>query len=105
MQFKIRCDFNKNKPFWIIWECFSSAQMCFSVVGHRVQNLIKVDLSLKINFFQNFRSRFGSLVKFYTSPGLEVKNYAHGQELLIFGIFFEKLPTVPGLEIGMTFFL
>jgi hypothetical protein len=45
------------------------------------------DLSLKVNFFQIFRSRFGFLVQFYPYPELEVKKYAQGQELLIFGVF------------------
>jgi hypothetical protein len=57
--------FNENKPFWIILEYFSSAHMCFSVAGHSGQNHKKADLSLKINFFQNFQSRFGLLVQIY----------------------------------------
>jgi hypothetical protein len=81
--------FDENKPFWIIWEYFSSAHMGFSVTGNSGQNHKKADLSLKINLFQIFRSRFGLLVQFY--PILEIKKYAQGQELLIFVSFFEKL--------------
>jgi hypothetical protein len=51
--------FDENKSFWIILEYFSSAHMGFSVGGHNGQNHKKADLSLKINFFQNFRSKFG----------------------------------------------
>jgi hypothetical protein len=65
--------------------------MCFSMVGHSGQNHKKADLSLKINFFQFFRSRFGFLVQFYLYAELEIKKYAQGQELLIFGVFFEIL--------------
>ena len=81
--------FDENKPFWIILEYFSSAHMCFSVAGQSGQNHKKTDLGLKINFFQNFQSRLGFLVQFY--PELEIKKYAQGQELSIFGVFFEKL--------------
>jgi hypothetical protein len=82
---------NENKPFWVIWEYFSSSHMCFSVAGHSGQNHKKADLSLKINFFQNFRSRLEFLVQFYPYLELELKKYAQGQELLIIGVFFEKL--------------
>jgi hypothetical protein len=70
--------------------------MCFSVFGQSQssQNHKKADLSLKINFFQNFRSRFGFLVQFYPYPELELKKYAQGQELLIFGVFLKNLPAV-----------
>jgi hypothetical protein len=86
--------FDENKPFWIILEYFSSAHMCFSVNGHCGQNYKKVDLSLKINFFQVFRSRFGFLVQFYPYPELEINKYAQGTELLIFGVFLKNWPTV-----------
>jgi hypothetical protein len=65
--------------------------MGFRVTGHSGKNHKKNDLSLKINFFQFFRSRFGFLVQFYPYPELEIKKYAQCQELLIFGVFFEKL--------------
>ena len=75
-------------------EYFSSAHMCFSVDNHSGQKHNRADLSLKKNFFQNFRSKFGFLVQFYSYPELEVKKYAQGQELLFFGeekkIKFEK---------------
>jgi hypothetical protein len=69
--------------------------MSFRVAGQSGQNHKKADLSLKINFFQNFRSRFGFLAQFYPYPQLEIKKYAQGQELLIFGVFLKHLPTVP----------
>ena len=68
---------------------FLSAHMCFSVADHSGQNHKKTDLSLKINFFQNFRSGFGFLVRFYLDHELEIKKYAQGQELLIFGVFLK----------------
>ena len=93
-----RCTFFEQcdifKPFWIIWESFSSAHICFSVVGQSGQNHKKADLSLKMNFFQIFRSRFGFLVQFYPYPELEIKKYAQGQELLIFAVFLKNWPTV-----------
>jgi hypothetical protein len=80
--------------------------MCFSVAGHSDQNLKKADLSLKMNFIQIFRSRFGFLVQSY--PELEIKIYAQGRELLIFGVFFlEKLahfgPVLSSLEMEEKF--
>jgi hypothetical protein len=75
-------------------EYFSNAQMGFGVASQSGQNHKKTDLSLKINFFQNFRSRFGFLVQFYLFPELEIKKYAQGQELLIFGVFLKNWPTV-----------
>ena len=71
---------------------FSNAHMCFSVAGDSGQNHKTADLSLKINFFQIFRSIFGFLVKFYPYP--EIKKYAEGQELLIFAVFLKNCPTV-----------
>jgi hypothetical protein len=68
--------------------------MGFSVAGHSCQNHKKADLSLKMDFFQIFRSRFGFLVQFYPYPELEVKKYAQGQELLIFAVFLKNWPTV-----------
>jgi hypothetical protein len=65
--------------------------MCFCVTGNSGQNNKMADLSLKINFFQFFRSRFEFLMQFYPNPELEIKKYAQGQELLIFRVFFEKL--------------
>jgi hypothetical protein len=73
---------------------FSSAHVGFSVVGQSGQNNKKADLSLKINFFQSFRSRFGFPVQFYPYPELELKKYAQGQELLIFAVFLKNWPTV-----------
>jgi hypothetical protein len=67
--------------------------MGFSVLGHSGQNHKMVDLSLKINFLQIFRSKFGFLVQFYPYPELE-KKYVQGQELLIFGVFLKNWPTV-----------
>jgi hypothetical protein len=52
--------------------------MRFSVAGHSGQNHKKADLSLKMNFFQIFRSRFVVLVQFYPYSELEVKKYAEG---------------------------
>ena len=75
-------------------EYFSSAHMCFSVAGHSGQNHKKADLSLKMNFFENFRSRFGFLVQFYFYPELEIKKNAQCQELLIFAVFLKNWPTV-----------
>jgi hypothetical protein len=89
--------FDENKPFRIILEYFSSAHVGFSVVGQSGRNQKKADLSLKINFFQIFRSRFGFLVQFYPYPELEIKKYAQGQELLIFGVFLKNWPTVSGV--------
>jgi hypothetical protein len=68
--------------------------MCLSVADHSGQNHKKADLSLKINFFQNFRPIFGFFVQFYPYPELEIKKYAQCQELLIFGVFLKNLPTV-----------
>jgi hypothetical protein len=65
--------------------------MGLRVTGHSGQNHKKADLSLKINFFQFFRSRFGNLMQF---SELEIKKYAQGQELLIFGVFLKNWPTV-----------
>jgi hypothetical protein len=65
------------------------------------QNRKKADLSLKISFFQFFRSRFGFLVQFYPYPELEIKKYAHGQELLIFGVFLRNWPTVDSLGLNL----
>ena len=90
--------FDENKPFWIIWEYFSSAHMGFSVTGNSGQNHKKADLSLKINFFQIFRSRFGFLVQFYPHPELEIKKYAQGQELLFFAVFLKNWPTVHAIS-------
>jgi hypothetical protein len=73
---------------------FLSAHVGFSVAGHSGQNHKKADLSLKKNFFQIFRSRFGLLVQFYLYPELEIKKYAQGQELLIFAVFLKNWPTV-----------
>jgi hypothetical protein len=92
----------KINHFRLFESIFSSAHMCFSVVGHSVQNHKKADLSLKINFFQFFRSRFGFFVQFYLYPELEIKKYAQGQELLIFGVFLKY--TSP-LCSGPNFFL
>jgi hypothetical protein len=61
--------------------------MGFSVADHSGQNHKKADLSLKINFFQIFRSKFGFLVQFY--PELGLTKYAQDQELLIFGDFLK----------------
>jgi hypothetical protein len=61
--------------------------MGFRVTDHSGQNHKTADLSLKMNFFQFSRSRFGFLVQFYPYPELEIKKYAQGQELLIFGVF------------------
>ena len=80
--------------FGLFWSVFSRAYMCFYVIGHSGQNHKKADLSLKINFFQIFRSRFGYLVQFYPYPELEIKKYAQGQELLIFAVFLKNWPTV-----------
>jgi hypothetical protein len=77
---------------------FLSDHMCFSVIGHCGLKNKKADLSLKINFFQFFRSRFGFLVQFYPYPELEIKKYAQGQELLIFAVFLKNWPTVSCLK-------
>ena len=58
------------------------AHVGFSVVGQSGQNNKKADLSLKMNFFQNFRSRFGFLMQFYHYPELGLTKYAHDKELL-----------------------
>jgi hypothetical protein len=79
----------KINAFWIIWEYFSSAHMGFSVADHSGQNHKMADLSLKINFFQIFRSRFGFLMQFYLYPELGLTKYAQDQELLIFGDFLK----------------
>ena len=79
--------FDENKPFWIILEYFSSAHMGFGVASQSGQNHKKTVLSLKINFFQIFRSRFGFLVRFYLYPELKIKKYAQGQELFILEFF------------------
>ena len=68
--------------------------MGFGVASQSGQNHEKADLSLKINFFQIFRSRFGFLVQFYPYPELEIKKYAQCQELLIFAVFLKNWPTV-----------
>jgi hypothetical protein len=62
--------------------------MCFSVVGQSGQNPKKADMSLKINFFQIFRSRFGFLMQFFLYPEFGLTKYAQEHELLIFGDFF-----------------
>ena len=72
---------------------FSSAHLCFSVAGHSGQNHKKADMSLKINFFQIFRSRFGFLMQFYHYPW-DWQITSHDQELLIFGDFLKIQPTV-----------
>jgi hypothetical protein len=81
----------KINHFRLFESIFSSAHMCFSMVGHSGQNHKMADLSLKINFFQFFRSRFGFFVQFYLYPELEIKKYAQGQELLIFGVFLKYI--------------
>jgi hypothetical protein len=63
--------------------------MGFSVAEHSGQNHKKDDLSLKINFFQIFRSKFGFLMQFYLYPELGLTKYAQDQELLIFGDFLK----------------
>jgi hypothetical protein len=73
--------------------------MYFIVIGHCGQNHKKADLSLKINFFQNFLSRFGFLVQYYLYPKLGLKKYAQGQELLIFRDLLKNLAhCVPGTK-------
>jgi hypothetical protein len=79
----------KINYLWIIWELFSSAYMRFSVAGHISQNHKKADLSLKINYFQNFLSTFGFLVQYYHCPELSLKNYAQDKEFLNFGVFLK----------------
>jgi hypothetical protein len=72
--------------------------MCFSLADHSAQNHKTADLSLKIDFFQNFRSRFGFLVQFNPYPELEIKKYAQDRELLIFAVFLKNWPTVQGFK-------
>jgi hypothetical protein len=76
----------------------------FSVAGHSGQNHKNADLSLKMNFFQIFRSRFGFLVQFYPYPELEIKKYAQDQELLIFAVFLKNWPIV-GWSQAETFYM
>ena len=90
----IRLFLMKINHFGLFCSNFSSAHMCFSVIGHCGQNHKKADLSLKINFFQFFRSRFGFLVQFYPNPELVIKKHAQSLELLIFGVFLKNWPTV-----------
>jgi hypothetical protein len=78
-----------------LFESILCAHMGFSLAGHSGQNHKKADLSLKMNFFQIFRSRLGFLVQFYPLSELEIKKYAQCKELLIFVVFLKNWPTVP----------
>jgi hypothetical protein len=82
----------KINHFGLFGSVYHCAHMCLSVVGQSGQNHKKAHLSLKIIFFQIFQSRFRFLVQFFSYPELEIKKYAQGHELLIFGAFFFEKP-------------
>jgi hypothetical protein len=94
----------KINHFGLFWSIFICAYMSFIVTGHSGQNHKKADLSLKIDFFQSFRSRFGFLVQFYPYPELEIKNICPGSRFINFWSFFEKLAHCALIERFQTFF-
>ena len=81
----------KINHFGLFGVIFQVPICVFSVVGDSGQNHKKADLSLKINFFQIFRSRFGFIVQFYPYPELEIKTVCKGSRIINFWSFFEKL--------------